>query len=84
MQIYLIFKQETCSWYFFLQNYAGHISQVRMQVTMTQINKKDQKCILALNSIQHVVLDWRKTAWFSYLPIKQRPLIITCEMWPVK
>ena len=76
--------QATCGWYFFYKC-RSHSTGQNAGYHGTQTNKKDQKCLLALNPNQNVVLDGRKTVWFSCLPIKQWPLIIiTCEIWPVE
>lgn len=48
------------------------------QVTMRQINKQDQKCLLALIPIQNVLFGWGETIWSSYLSTKQWAVIVTC------
>lgn len=48
------------------------------QVTMRQINKQDQKCLLGLIPIQNVLFGWGETIWSSYLSTKQRAVIVTC------
>ena len=45
--------------------FLGHIPQVRIQVTMLQICKQDQKCLLALILIHIDVFNRRKSIWFS-------------------
>lgn len=40
---------------------AGHFPQVRVQVTMLQIIKQHQKCLLALISLQNGLLDRGET-----------------------
>ena len=48
------------------------------QVTMWQINKQDQKCLLGLIPIQNVLFGWGETIWSSYLSTKQWAVIVTC------
>ena len=38
-------------------SFTGHIPQVKVQVTVLQINIQAQKCLLALITVQNVVLD---------------------------
>lgn len=49
------------------------------QVTMWQINKQDQKCLLGLIPIQNVLFGWGETIWSSYVSTKQRAVIVTCR-----
>ena len=59
--------------------FTVHIPQVRIQVTMLQINKQAQKCLLALNVIQNVVFDGGEIT-YNYVVI----FVVTCGIWPVK
>ena len=59
--------------------FTVHIPQVRIQVTMLQINKQAQKCLLALNGIQNVVFDGGEIT-YNYVVI----FVVTCGIWPVK
>ena len=58
--------------------FTVHIPQVRIQVTMLQINKQAQKCLLALNVIQNVVFDGGEIT-YNYVVI----FVVTCGIWPV-
>ena len=59
---------------------AGHILHVREQVTPLQINKKHQKCLLAVNPIQNVVFYQGETIWFSS-PVNKTVTSINCDPW---
>ena len=53
--------------------FTVHIPQVRIQVTMLQINKQAQKCLLALNVIQNVDFDGGEIT-YNYVVI----FVVTC------
>ena len=52
-------------------SFTGHIPQVKVQVTVLQINKQAQKCLLAVITIQNFFLDQCETVWLSYRSTKQ-------------
>ena len=64
--------------------FAGHIPQVRIQVTVLEIIKQNCVRLLALILIQNVIFKWGQITWFTKLSIKQWPVHVTCRMWPVK
>ena len=45
--------------------FAGHIPQVRIQVTVLEIIKQNCVRLLALILIQNVVFDRREITWFT-------------------
>ena len=57
-------SREACSFESFVERRAknaGHFSQVRVQVTVLQIIKPYQKCLLALISLENGLLDRGET-----------------------
>ena len=78
LRLYLVF------WWVWNTSHFPQVIVSKVQlVTMTQINRQHQKCLLVPIFLQNALLDRGEYLWFSNLLMEKWIVLLTCGMWPV-